>query len=304
MNGDGLDDLIVGASYADPNGDRSGASYVVFGKTDGTSVNLSTIASGTSILGFVINGALQDDFLGRSVSSAGDVNGDGLDDLIVGAFGAGPNGDFSGASYVVFGKTNGTSVDLATIASGTGGFVINGASADDRSGFSVSSAGDVNGDGFDDLIVGAYLADQTGKPDAGKSYVVFGGNFTGAVTQVGTTGNDTLLGTAANDVIFGGLGNDVITTNGGNDRLAGGPGADKFVISNGPGTIRILDFGKGDTLDLSAFSLSATPTFTLNGSGNTQIALDADTFMIVEGYNPTELAAFLNATVNASSIWL
>ena len=134
--------------------------------------------------------------------------------------------------------------------------------------------------------------------------MVFGGNFTGAVTQVGTTGNDTLLGTAANDVIFGGLGNDVITTNGGNDRLAGGPGADKFVISNGPGTIRILDFGKGDTLDLSAFSLSATPTFTLNGSGNTQIALDADTFMIVEGYNPTELAAFLNATVNASSIWL
>jgi len=96
----------------------------------------------------------------------------------------------------------------------------------------------------------------------------------------------------------------VITTNGGNDRLAGGPGADKFVISNGPGTIRILDFGKGDTLDLSAFNLNVTPTFTLNGSGNVQIALDADTFVIVEGYNPTELTAFLNATVNSSSIWL
>jgi len=125
--------------------------------------------------------------------------------------------------------------------------------------------------------------------------VVFGGNFSGAVTQVGSSGNDTLLGTAANDVIFGGLGNDSITTNGGNDRLAGGPGDDTFVISNGPGTVRILDFGEGDTLDFSAFNLTNDPTFTLSGSGDTQIALDADTFVIIEGYNPTELTAFIEA---------
>jgi Ca2+-binding RTX toxin-like protein len=302
VNGDGLDDLIVGANGADPNSlNYSGKSYVVFGKTDGTSVNLSAIESGTG--GFVINGASAGDLSGTSVSSAGDVNGDGFDDLIVGAFGADPSGTTTdaGASYVVFGKTTGTSVDLSAIASGTGGFVINGASAGDNSGGAVSSAGDVNGDGFDDLIVGAHYADPNGS-NSGASYVVFGGNFTGAVTRVGTTGNDTLSGTAATDIIFGGLGIDVITTNGGNDRLAGGPGADTFVISNGPGTVRILDFGAGDTLDLSAFGLSSRPTFTLNGSGNTQIALDADTFVIVEGYNPTELTAFLNATINSASI--
>lgn len=231
------------------------------------------------------------------------MNGDGYDDLIVGAQRADPN-DYNnaGASYVVFGKAAGTQVNLSDIASGTGGFVINGAAAGDQSGRSVSSAGDVNGDGFDDLIVGTPYADPNETFDAGASYVVFGGNFTNAVTQVGTSGDNTLSGTSGNDIIFGGLGDDVITTNGGNDRIAGGPGDDMFVISNGPGTVRILDFGEGDTLDFSAFGLTDDPIFTQSGSGDTQIALDADTFVIIEGYNPTELTAFfVNEAMNPSS---
>jgi hypothetical protein len=171
VNNDGYDDLIVGADGATRNGNQNaGASYVVFGKTNGTPVNLSAIASGTG--GFVINGALANDRSCRSVRSAGDVNKDGFDDLIVGAEGADPNGSSSGASYVVFGKTNGTPVNLSAI--GTGGFVINGVSADDRSGVSVSSAGDVNRDGYDDLIVGADGADPNGRSNSGASYVVFG----------------------------------------------------------------------------------------------------------------------------------
>jgi Ca2+-binding RTX toxin-like protein len=296
MNGDGFDDVIIGAYKADANAEITdvGRSYVVFGKASNTTVNLWAL--GTD--GFVINGTVLSDFSGRSVSSAGDVNGDGYDDLIVGANGADPNGSASGASYVVFGKANNTAVNLSAIASGIGGFVINGAAVNDYSGRSVSSAGDVNGDGFDDLMVGVYGADPNGRSGSGASYVVFGGNFTGDVTQVGTTNNDNLLGTAGNDVIFGGRGNDVITTNGGDDRLSGGAGADTFKISNVAGTVRILDFGQGDTLDFTAFGLKDRPTFTQSGSGDTIIQLDADNIVIIEGYLPAQLTDLL---VNPSS---
>src|SRR3990167_5840649 len=94
---------------ADPNGNYSGASFVVFGKTDGSKVELSAIEAG--IGGFVMNGVSADDISGSSVSSAGDVDGDGLDDLIVGA----SNGDNSGASFVILGKTDGAPVELSAI---------------------------------------------------------------------------------------------------------------------------------------------------------------------------------------------
>jgi hypothetical protein len=85
-----------------------------------------------------------------------------LDDLIVGAMYADPNGNSSGKSYIVFGKANNNAINLSDIANAsdpTGGFVINGEVVDDRSGFSISSVGDVNGDGLDDLIIGAVHAD-------------------------------------------------------------------------------------------------------------------------------------------------
>jgi hypothetical protein len=170
VNGDGLADLIVGARGADPSGDsNAGESYVVFGKVSSTPVDLASLGAG----GFRIDGIENDDFSGDSVSGAGDVNGDGLADLIVGAFDAG-SGDnsFAGESYVVFGKASPTPVDLANL--GAGGFRIDGIDASDQSGSSVSGAGDVNGDGLADLIVGARGADPSGDTNAGESYVVFG----------------------------------------------------------------------------------------------------------------------------------
>jgi hypothetical protein len=173
-----LVDVIVGAIKAAPGGKSyAGRSYVVFGKRNTQPVELSAVESGTSRGGFVINGSDSYNYSGFSVSGAGDVNGDGLADVIVGAKNAAPNGkSYAGRSYVVFGKRNNKPVELSALesAASRGGFAINGSNAYDLSGFSVSGAGDVNGDGLADVIVGAPYADPNGKHGAGRSYVVLG----------------------------------------------------------------------------------------------------------------------------------
>jgi len=254
VNGDGIDDLIIGAPSADPNGSSSGASYVVFGRTTGFAANLDlSTLDGTT--GFQIIGEVAYDVSGWSVASAGDVNGDGIDDLIIGAGAADPNGSRSGASYVVFGRTTGfaANLNLSTL-DGTTGFQINGEVAGDRSGYSVASAGDVNGDGIDDLIVGARDADPNGSL-SGASYVIFGRlGFTGtgaddtqaggaaADSLSGLGGKDTLSGLAGDDVLDGGDANDVLYGGDGADDLIGGAGSD---ILNGDAGADDLDGGDG-----------------------------------------------------------
>src|ERR687886_357383 len=124
----------------------------------GPTFNLSEL-NGSN--GFAINGIAANDYSGYSVSSAGDVNGDGIDDLIIGARYADPNGiSTAGQSYVVFGSNSGfgASFNLSEL-NGRNGFAVNGILAGDPSGSSVSRAGGVNGDGIDELIIGARGAD-------------------------------------------------------------------------------------------------------------------------------------------------
>ena len=111
--------MIVGAYAADPDDtSEAGESYVVFGKADSASIDLGALGSG----GFRIDGIDANDYSGRSVSGAGDVNGDGLDDLIIGADGADRNGDSHvGESYVVFGKVDSASVTSTLSVPGASG---------------------------------------------------------------------------------------------------------------------------------------------------------------------------------------
>ena len=141
---------------------------MVFGSAGLGSSGSLALSSLNGTSGFGLIGQAGDNS-GNSVASAGDVNGDGIADLVIGA----PNANsFAGKSYVVFGRVglggNG-SLALSSL-NGTNGFVVNGKNADDFSGNSVASAGDVNADGIADLVIGAYGANT----DTGKSYVVFG----------------------------------------------------------------------------------------------------------------------------------
>jgi hypothetical protein len=154
FNADGYDDVIIGSPFA--NGGK-GAAYVVFGGAVGVNIDLHNLHF---TQGFSIQGSKNNDNLGHSVSHAGDVNGDGYDDVIIGA--SNPNTD-SGISYVIFGRRANVNIDLAKLAVSQG-FSIIGA------GHSVSGAGDINGDGIDDVIIGS----PNQNSDAGISYVIFG----------------------------------------------------------------------------------------------------------------------------------
>jgi hypothetical protein len=177
VNGDGRPDVIVGAYLADNNArTSSGSAYVVFGKASATSVDLNALGAG----GFRIDGAAAGDNAGYAVAGAGDVNGDGRADVIVGAVGAGNNARTnSGSAYVVFGKSSTTAIDLNAL--GAGGFRIDGAAASDRAGYAVAGAGDVNGDGRADVIVGATGAGNNARTNSGSAYVVFGKSSTTAI---------------------------------------------------------------------------------------------------------------------------
>ncbi|MEZ5471142.1 MAG: integrin alpha [Marinicella sp.] len=173
INADGIDDVLIGASSAGV--DEQGRSYVVFGDALGfsTPFNLTSI---NALNGISLNGVMPMELSGHAVSSAGDFNGDGISDLIIGAYGAEFNENSqAGRTYMVYGRDTGlpNPYNLTTL-DGTIGFSMNGRAFNDWSGFAVSEAGDVNADGFDDIIIGAYKASPNGKTEAGITYVVFG----------------------------------------------------------------------------------------------------------------------------------
>jgi Poly(ADP-ribose) polymerase catalytic domain/FG-GAP repeat len=167
INHDGYSDIIVGAKQA--GGSYRGAAYVVFGARPWVSpFNLSSL-NGTN--GFEIIGENQQDLLGNSVSTAGDWNGDGIDDFIVGAIGY-PAGQNNGATYILFGHSGfwPTPIRLSSLDHSQG-FKIFSEFSQGQIGCALGAGGDLNGDGLPDLAIGAPAIIEFGK--IGSTYVVF-----------------------------------------------------------------------------------------------------------------------------------
>jgi len=255
INGDGYADVAVGAVRNDVSGttNSAGAAYIIYGGSNVTSLSVGTGAMNAS-QGFRILGQ-SGSWLGGSslggISSAGDVNGDGLGDMIISAYG---EGTFKGAVYVVYGSTtNSGTLDLSsgTIAASNGFKYAYSGTQNYRYGNAVAGAGDINGDGLDDLVVGAYTANN----NAGAYHLILGGtqNVTTAINLTGTSADEAVMGTA---------GNDVLTGNGGVDRFFAGRGSDTIVLqasdatnlaSNSGATRSTADGGQGfDTIRLTA----------------------------------------------------
>ncbi|MFN0192768.1 MAG: hypothetical protein ACKVP5_12485 [Aestuariivirga sp.] len=283
VNGDGFADIVIGAPYANPGGTSNGGSaYVVFGKNNfGASSDLSAL---TGANGFRLDGLQNYDDTGFFVSAAGDVNGDGFADILVGARGFdGAGTSAAGAAYVVFGKASGfaAAIDLGSLDGNTG-FRIEGAADDDLLGRSVAAAGDVNGDGFADLIAGASNAGNNALNDSGSTYIIYGHRADTAVTRTGTAldnrmnggmGNDTINGLGGNDELIGWEGADRINGGTGNDTIDAGAGIDTILASAG---IDMIDGGADvDLLDCSLLGLQqvvvnlTTGQFSQPGTANT-----------------------------------
>jgi hypothetical protein len=234
VNADGNTDFIIGVPFGPPDG----GAFVLYGgedklasfdAEDGTIDGFIDLTEARPKYGFGFLGQ-NDGAAGLSVSSAGDVNGDGFDDILVGApYASG----YSGEAYVVFGTDGGFSNMFgAADLDGDNGFVITGEATDDVAGFDVSAGGDVNGDGFADIIVGAYYS-YGGADAGGAAYIIYGHKPDEAVERTGTNIGNTIHGSDFNDEVKGLAGEDTLIGHDGNDRMSGGNHNDTLVGGEG-----------------------------------------------------------------------
>ncbi|MFA6028193.1 MAG: integrin alpha [Patescibacteria group bacterium] len=162
VNNDGYDDFLVGVPR---DNSLTGAAYLIYGKAAKYSGTTALSALGDD--GAKFTGEAVDDYAAYSLATAGDVDADGYADFIIGAFG---NNVETGAAYLIYGKAAKYSGTTALASLGVDGAKFTGEAENDRAGVSVSSAGDVNNDGFLDILIGASKKDTY----TGKTYLIYG----------------------------------------------------------------------------------------------------------------------------------
>jgi|GEM_PF-2023215 len=187
INGDNVNDIIIGAYMANPAaGNDAGETYIIYGSDNlSSTIDLDSVSADVTIYG--------DDFNDRSGWSVatGDVNGDNVDDVIIGAYGADPaGGSGAGETYIIYGSDSlPSTIDLNSVSADV---TIYGDDIDDESGWSVAT-GDVNGDNVDDVIIGARYADPAGGSGAGETYIIYGSDSLPATIDLNSTSADVTI---------------------------------------------------------------------------------------------------------------
>lgn len=180
VNGDAIDDLVIGSDQADPGGLLDAGEYdVIYGRDDGGFPALLLISALDGSNGFRFTGSLAGEDLGSSLCAKSDVNGDGIKDIISGAPGAVPGGlSNAGELYVQYGNASIAATLSKASLDGSTGYIIQGEQINGRLGDGGAACGfDLSADGLQDVIMGASFATLPGPISfAGASYFLYGNN--------------------------------------------------------------------------------------------------------------------------------
>jgi len=317
VNGDGFNDLLVGADLARS---QAGDAYLFFGRSLVTTALDAASLDGSN--GFQFQGRRAGDNAGAAIAGVGDMNADGYDDLLIGAPNADPGSPArlrAGEAYLLFGgPTSDFSPTLGVDAiNGENGIRFTGVLAGDRTAASLGGAADINGDGFEDFIVGVPSADP-GTPtrsQAGAAFVVFGADFTQSVDQKGDRNSNVLTGSILSDRIVGGSGDDALLGNGGIDVLRGGQGNDSISvldatftrIDGGTGSDTLRVDGAGIQLNLRTMSdhrITGIEQIDLTGVGNNSLLLSVrDVLALSDTSNTLQITRNDGDTVDIGTGW-